>query len=605
MRHRTPFLPLFAGMVLLVVATLGYALFDAPIPIEVARGKSATIPLSQTLTEEQERAQAIALADGQVQAYTAGQRTEVFGVATYLDINTPMSKAGCTPDNCHIVNIFNFDESATIQAFVRLDREEVIEVYYQEGIRPAINRRLADRAMEIALNAPEVVEIIGEQRASSDWAPMDSTLVGSACEQGHMCVAPTFDMGDYILWAIVDLTADRFVDTFWTATDGTRAGTVPYPDDYANQAPQGCPTPGTITRDGWTVNYNVTGTDGLRVSDVSYNNTLIIRSAKLVEWHVDYGGSGFQDVIGCGGTDGGFMIYPYGDTVISDITDGGGNVIGFEVVQDFRQNSWGQTCNYRYDQHYQFFNDGRFRTVQGAYGKGCAVTSDYRGLMRLDLAMGGTDGDDRIATWNGSEWETVSTETRWCPEGETHESCVGFVPGSNPNGYRFRLSDTVTDSGYYVEPARGQFNDEGRGDFEFVYAVAHHPNEGDEDLGIFSAGCCNDYDHGPEDYVNGESVNGSNLVLWYIPEMATDAVEPDYYCWTIQGEPNPETYPCFGGPMFVPFGEVVVTVTPSPTVTPDGTTTPTATTVPTTPTVTPTGTVIPTESLYLPWIWRE
>jgi hypothetical protein len=606
MRYHSSLLPVLTSMLLLLFISVGYTLLDAPV--EVARGKSAAIPLSHTLTDEQELAQTIALADARVQAYTVGQRTEVFGVAHYLDVNTPISRAGCTLDNCRIVNIFNFDASATIQAFVRLDTQTVVEVYYQAGIRPGINRRLADRAMEIALNEPTVVEIIGQQRTSSDWAPMDSTLVGSACEAGHMCVAPTFDMGDYILWAIVDLTDDRFVDTFWTATDGLRTGPVPYPDAYDTLTPQGCPEPGIATRNGWVVNYNVTGTDGLRVSDVTYNNAVVIRSGKLVEWHVDYGGSGFQDIIGCGGSGGGFLIYPYGDTHILDLTNEGGDVIGFEVVQDFRQSNWGANCNYRYEQRFQFYTDGRFRTVQGAFGKGCGVTSTYRGLMRLDLAMGGTDSNDTLATWNGSAWQNESVENRWCPEGESHASCVGWVPGSNPDGYRFRITDSQTNSGYYVEPGRGQFDDEGQGDFEFVYALAHHPDEGDEDLGIFAVGCCNDYTHGPEEYMNGENINDSDLVLWYLPQMATDGVEPDYYCWTVTGEPNPETYPCFGGPMFVPFGEVVATVTPSPTseVPPTATATATTTAGTPTPTATPTGTIVPpSDFLYLPWIWRE
>jgi PKD repeat protein len=37
--------------------------------------------------------------------------------------------------------------------------------------------------------------------------------------------------------------------------------------------------------------------------------------------------------------------------------------------------------------------------------------------------------------------------------------------------------------------------------------------------------------------------------------MDTDASDGGngYYCWTLAGEPNPVTYPCFTGPMFVPI----------------------------------------------------
>jgi PKD repeat protein len=56
-------------------------------------------------------------------------------------------------------------------------------------------------------------------------------------------------------------------------------------------------------------------------------------------------------------------------------------------------------------------------------------------------------------------------------------------------------------------------------------------------------------------YVNGESIADQNIVLWYIPVSVTDAFEggDGYYCWTLQGEPNPITYPCYAGPMFVPL----------------------------------------------------
>ncbi len=521
-------------------------------PTEVARGKSAAVPLSDTLTPDQQLAQDLALADSRVQAYTTGQRTEVFGITKFMDINTGLNAQGCAIDNCRVVNIFNFDAGATVQAFVRLDTQEVIEVYYQPGVRPGINRRLADRAMEIALNEPTVIEIIGEQRTNSDWAPMDSTLVGTDCERGHMCVAPTFDMGDYILWAIVDLTDDKFVDTFWTGTDGTGSGSTQYPDEYAEWNPEiGCvATPGSVSRDGWALDYTTSGSDGFIVSNVRYNGQVVINSAKLAEWHADYGNSGYSDATGCNPSHG-FPIYPSGPTQILDLMDGS-TVIGFEVVQDFRMGSWGSGCNYRYEQRFEFYTDGRFRTTQGAYGKGCGTNSWYRGIMRIDIAVGGSTGTDNIATWNGSAWAPVATETRWCPEGSTHSSCTGFVPGLNPDGYRYRLWDSVTNSGYYLEPGRGQFGDGGRGDFEFVYAVAHRASEGDNDLGALGAGCCSDFNHGPEQYVTGESISDSNLVLWYIPQMLTDASAPDYYCWTLV---PPETYPCFAGPMFHPYTE--------------------------------------------------
>jgi hypothetical protein len=93
----------------------------------------------------------------------------------------------------------------------------------------------------------------------------------------------------------------------------------------------------------------------------------------------------------------------------------------------------------------------------------------------------------------------------------------------------------------------------------------HHPSQGDSDLGVIGACCYDDHQQGPDIYVNGESIDNSNIVIWYVPQMETDAEDggDGYYCWTLLtgGEPGP-TYPCFSGPMFVPTSSVDHTYLP-------------------------------------------
>jgi PKD repeat protein len=124
------------------------------------------------------------------------------------------------------------------------------------------------------------------------------------------------------------------------------------------------------------------------------------------------------------------------------------------------------------------------------------------------------------------------------------------------NGYAWRVMDQ-SGSGFYMEPSQvDTFGDGSRGDDNFLYAVLHKPAEGDTDLSGTIGSCCNnDHQQGPDQYVNGESIDDANIVLWYVPQMDTDATDGGngYYCWTISGEPNPVTYPCFTGPMFVPI----------------------------------------------------
>jgi PKD repeat protein len=103
-----------------------------------------------------------------------------------------------------------------------------------------------------------------------------------------------------------------------------------------------------------------------------------------------------------------------------------------------------------------------------------------------------------------------------------------------------------------MEPSQvDTFGDGSRGDDNFLYVVMHKPSEGDADLTATLGSCCNDdHQQGPEAFINGESIDDTNIVIWYVPQMVTDASAPDYYCWTLS---PPTTYPCFTGPMFVPI----------------------------------------------------
>lgn len=518
-------------LLLLVLAITTSLLLD---PTQTARGKSAAQPLPVVHTVAQQMAQELALSDARVMQHTSGRRAEVFGVRDVLGQYTAASNA-CATAVCYQVEIYNFDDNATILAIVNTDRGEVLDVLHQPGIQPGINKRLADRAIEIAINAPEVIAALGYRPSREGVTPVAGGLADSLCDQGHLCAAPTFNAGDRFLWAVVDLTTETLVGITWTDV-------IPdQPNTFIPTLPQSCTTPGSVNRAGWSLEYGTTGTDGLRVHTISYNGVPVANNIKLVEWHADYGSSGFVDYIGCGGGGGGFHISPYGQTQVVDLLNPQGQIVGFEVVQDFRMGNWGANCNYRYDQRIQFFNDGRFRVVSGAYGKGCGTNATYRPVVRIDIAVNDS-ANDSFATWNGTEWQTHETEF-WQLQAAPYTA----------EGYKWLVYD-ISGDGYYLEPGQGQFGDGGRGDFAYIYVTLHKPEEGDTDLGSIGACCYDDHRQGPHNFVNGETILNQNIVIWYVPQMVTE-VNPSqgiYYCWTLQGEPNPVTYPCYSGPMFVP-----------------------------------------------------
>ncbi len=542
MGNRKRFLLLIAAIPLVIIIAILYGQSrEKGIGV---RGKSPAYPIETQLDPAQELAQDLALSDPRVQDLTIGRPSEVFGVRE-VGAHFGPDNAACAVNACWQVEIYNFDEDATVTAVIDVDTPQVLAVYHQPGVHPGINARLIDLAKEIAFEDPAVIEALGFSPTSADMAPVDAGLVDSVCETGHLCVSPTFNLDGEILWAVVDLTEGRLAGL---------ARTERRPDPPGNaEAFVGldCPVPGSIDRSGWSVYYEVAATDGLRVYNVTYQNIPVITSSKLVEWHVDYGDSGFEDVTGCGGGGGGFPIFPYGETEIFDLVDGGLNVVGFEVVQDFRMNQWGNFCNYRYDQRFQFFNDGRFRVVSGAYGKGCGTEAVYRPVVRMDLAVHG-DAADTFYRWSGAEWTVIPIEDYFVPYPE-----AGHGPHeATGEGYNWIVSDD-SGAGYYVEMSTGQFDDGGRGDDPFVYVTKHNPAEGDTDIGVIGDCCFDDHRQGPEGFLNGESVQGENLVLWYVPQLVTDGDPGSYYCWTVSGEPNPETYPCWAGPMFIPFDQTI------------------------------------------------
>lgn len=503
-------------------------------PAQPARGKTAAAPLPGEPAPEQAAAEALALADPRVLAHTAGRRAEVFGVRA-VGPHAPSSSADCAQSDCRQVEIYLYDQDAAVVAIVNLTAGTVSEVLYQPGVQPGVNQRVADLAAEIARNSPDVIAEAGFRPSRADLAPVAGGIPGTSCDHAHLCLAMTLDLGASLLWAVVDVTDERLVGVVRAAVPDDSASA---PAEAAASTGDACPAGGSVARDGWQFDFVTTGSDGLRISNLTHWGVPVLTSAKLAEWHVDYGLSGFVDSIGCGGGGGGYTIQPFGETLVRTLPELE-CVPGFEVVQDFRMSNWGANCNYRYGQHYQFYADGRFRVVGAAYGRGCSSNGIYRPLMRLDLAVAGA-ADDSLAWWDGNGWQPQATEA-WWPQTAPY----------SPDGYVWRVSDAAGRA-YFVEPGQGQFDDGGRGDNAYLYVVQHDPAEGDSDLGDLGTCCHDDHLQGPEEYIDGEAIAGQDLVVWYVPQQQTTFGAGNNYCWTVTGGANPETYPCPAGPMFVP-----------------------------------------------------
>lgn len=501
-------------------------------------------------------AQRIALADAGVRAFGrdaatgAPLRTEVMQVRPAVPADLTVDDAACRAAACMRVELYNYATNATRVVFVDVAAGAVVGARPVAAGQPEIPDHLAALAVEIARRAPEVEALLGFAPGAGDavMADVKSALNGSRCERSqHLCVAPTFVVGDQALWAVVDLTDGRLVGTRWT--DVGAAGTAVTEQSLSDEVVMAryCGQPTPIARDGWSLSFVLTPSDGLEVRDVRFEGRPVLRSAKLVDWHVSYSGTdgfGYSDAVGCPKFSTASVVAFNGPSV-GALPEGDGG--GFVIEQDFRSELWPAACNYRYAQRFAFHRDGSFRIGGANLGRGCGNTGTYRPVLRIDLTAGGDGTADRAAEWDGGAWRPLAEETWRGPDGDAPLS---------PDGHRFRF--TAADGrGFALEPNRGQLGEDGRGDNAYSYVTVFKPDEGDGDL-LTIGPCCND-DHrqGPEAYMTPpEPIDGADLVVWVVPQLVNSNAPGAERCWAeavvVDGRTEARVYPCAFGPRFVP-----------------------------------------------------
>ncbi len=500
-------------------------------------------------------AQKIALADKFFTRYLYDLKTgkplwnEIFGVypARPGDI-----KKGITalPGALMRVEMYNYANNLTTIGLVDVFTMKLVSADHFPDMQPDLPASLIKLAENIAIHSPEVEKALG-YKPTAQMPIMSSTktaLNRTKCERSqHLCVAPTFVQGNRALWAIVDLTDNRLVGLRWTNTGTDAAVVTERKLQNETVADCYCEKINSVNKDGWNMDYLLTASDGLQISNVSYNNKRVLNNAKLVDWHVSYSGTdgfGYSDAVGC-------PIYSQAAVVatdppkIAEIVEGD-SIVGFMLEQKFFSELWPGPCNYSYSQRYFFYKDGRFRITCASIGRGCGNNGTYRPVFRISFA-----GNEQ----NFYEYEKAGWK-QWETEGWQLQKPSTVYDSS---GYQYKIS-TNAHTSYFIEPGNGQFNDGGKGDNAYLYITKNHLNkdEGENDL-ITIGPCCNtDHQQGPEKFIDKvpEKTVDTDLVLWYVPQMKNDDRPGSKYCWAEtyyeNGVYKIKAYPCFAGPMFVP-----------------------------------------------------
>lgn len=529
----------------------------------IAESLAAPTPLivQIPLDDEQRAALAVALADQRVAASLrqeetgAPLRNELFGVHPVGAAEITPATSLCERARCLRVDIYHFARNSSTLVTVDLDVSAVLDVQSIAQTAPDVPQHLAALAVQIAVNSREVADVLGylPSQDQASMANVKTAMVATRCERSqHLCVAPTFldppqPPHRRAVWAIVDLTDNVLVGVQETALGASGPPTELTMQDSVILA-RYCDAPTPLSRDGWELEYLLTGSDGLRATNIRFNGMAVISSTKLVDWHVAYGpsasaskGFGYSDAVGCPAFSAA-AVPAYDPPQVIDITAADGTP-GFALVQSFRHPSWPQPCSYHYQQRIELYQDGRLRIVAASLGRGCGDNGTYRPVLRIVPA-----GPLALAEWRDGGWAAVEREQWWRQGDDTPFS---------PAGGQLRLS-RPDGGGFEIAPSRPSDGAESLDDRAFVYVTRYNPAEGEGDM-LTLGPCCNvDFQQGPELFIgeSPEPLDGGPLTIWYVPQLDNSAAPGAERCWAdavlVDGVPRPRAWPCVAGPWFVP-----------------------------------------------------
>ena len=509
------------------------------------------------MDESQKIAQKVALQNSDFLRFTRSPQgeklfCEIFNILPARESDLGGIQYSSPLQSIHRVEMYNYAMNYTSLAIVDSKTQTVLKVAHFDQTQPEIPQHLKALAIDIAVSSPKVAEALGVSPSEKD-ALMSGTktaLNNTRCERSrHLCVAPTFLKDGKALWTIVDLTDTRIVGMRWTQTGENDVVSPITERSLQDQSITECfcDTETSVEKNGWKMSYILTSSDGLRISGVSFKGNSVIESAKLVDWHVNYSnteGFGYSDAVGCPYFSQAAVI-AYSPPKVVDLVDNGKKV-GWVLEQEFRSEQWPVPCNYNYVQRYEFYDDGRFRVAGASLGRGCGIDGTYRPVFRIDFS----NQDYSFNQWKNNTWNVWEKE-QWNLQDE--------VTKYTPEGYLYKLDSGK--GGYYMIPGNGQFGDGGRGDNSYTYVTlkTERRDEGDSDL-VTIGPCCNtDYRQGPEKFIepNPEPIKKNKLVVWYVAQLKNDNRKGQEYCWAESymkdGKIETKTYPCFFGPMFVPY----------------------------------------------------
>jgi len=412
------------------------------------------------------------------------------------------SKSECKALTCYVVEKYNYALNSTTKAIVNIPKKRVISVKRYSNSQPIINKRLTRISKEIAINQPRIVKELGYKPSFREISmkKIKSNLKESFCkDKNHLCVALTIaeNKKKQALLAIIDLTKLKLVAIKWAnlnkiySTVSIDANQYIVKNFYQKDV--------NLTKDGWSMKYNLTTLDGLEIKNLKYNGKNVARSLKIINWYLPYKDISVNQVNTS-------VVLAFNAPKIKEFKEKN----GFYIIQDFKNPKSLKTCDYLYENRYEFYKDGSFKIL--ALGKACNNKSIYHPIMRLDITL--NDNKEQFALYNGQDWDNWQIERRYK---STNEEKM------YKDKYLYRVNNPQNpENGYYIEPNRGQYNNS-QSDNEIVYVSKFKDNESNKTLLIYN-------DNLKEFIKNKELIENSDTVMWYIPTIQNNDKNRYKYC---------------------------------------------------------------------------
>jgi hypothetical protein len=260
----------------------------------------------------------------------------------------------------------------------------------------------------------------------------------------------------------------------------------------------------SIARSGWRVNYYWSKASGLKLGMCEYASMAVLHNASVPFIYVNYAGNRF----------GPFTDVLRSDSAKVEVRD---IVRGFDLKVSY---DW-YGADYQYDHVWRFHDDGQFGSTVVIHGPGEEIYGKhtYHVPFRFDIDVSGESGDSFQRRSASGRWTNVAREGRQ-------------LAAVSPPQPAWRLIDRGAGKRALVTA--------GAGDDAELWPLQYKRAETWSSWGAAGEGEPGAAGSVPAVYDDGQSVQATDLVLWYIAHVSSaDAITTCGPRFTLEGYPTP------------------------------------------------------------------